>query len=543
MGPFSNLNRVIEQVAKDKGIDKVILIDALENAVLTAAKKKLGPRLNLEVHFNDEEGEIEIFQFKEVVESVQNPDTDISLEEACATIDPEAEVGDSLGFKMDMTDLGRIAAQAAKQIIIQRVKDAERENIYEEYKDRKGELVHGIVHRYEGGNVVVNLGRAEAVLPPQEQVPRETYKPGDRIRAYILDVGRNPREPQIILSRTHPNLVVKLFEVEVPEVYEGIVKVISVAREPGSRSKIAVISTDSDVDPVGACVGMKGSRVQSVVQELRGERIDIIPYTQDPARFICNALAPAEVDQVIVDENNHSMEVIVPNDQLSLAIGKKGQNVRLAAKLAGWKIDVRSEEKLQRIMEQTLSAMCDLPGVGEITAKLLYNYGYHSIEALADAEREELIQIPGIGDKKAEAIINCAREALSKAAPQHDKSKKAGLPDEIPEQTVADAATSSVVTSSEDGGESPKGVEKFGEEIDDNELPSRESHPLERVEKISQELLNALKNAGYNTVGSLLDAKRKTLKAVPGMEDESTLDKVIQMVYAYATEAGSSSSD
>lgn len=541
MSPFSNLNRAIEQVAKDKGIDKAILIDALENAVLTAAKKKLGSRLSLEVHFNDEEGEIEIFQFKDVVESVQNPDMEISLEEACATIDPEAEIGDSLGFKMDMTDLGRIAAQAAKQVIIQRVKDAERENIYEEYKDRKGELVHGIVHRFEGGNVIVNLGRAEAVLPPQEQVPREIYRQKDRIRAYILDVGRNPREPQIILSRTHPILVVKLFEVEVPEVYEGIVKVISVAREPGSRSKIAVISTDSDVDPVGACVGMKGSRVQSVVQELRGERIDIIPYTQDPARFICNALAPAEVNQVIVDESNHSMEVIVPNDQLSLAIGKRGQNVRLAAKLTGWKIDVRSEEKLQQMMELTLRAMCDLPGVGEITAKLLYNHGYQSIESLAEADREELTQIPGIGDKKAEAIIIAAREALSKAAPQDAKSREAGVPDEIPEPMVPDAAASSMMPL-EDGGESAKGVQKSGEEADDNELSSKESHPLERIEKISQEFLNALKNAGYHTVGSLLDAKRKTLKGVPGMEDESTLDKVIQMVYAYATEADSSSS-
>ncbi len=542
MSPFSDLNRVIDQVGKDKGIDKAILIDALENAVLTAAKKKFGPRLSIEVRFNDEEGEIEVFQFKDVVESVQNPDMEISLEEARATLDPEVEIGDSLGMKMDMTELGRIAAQVAKQVIIQRVKDAERENIYGEYKDRKGELVHGIVHRFEGGNVIVNLGRAEAVLPPQEQVPRETYRQGDRIRAYILDVKRNPREPQVILSRTHPNLLVKLFEVEVPEVYEGIVRVVSAAREPGLRSKIAVASTDSDVDPVGACVGMKGSRVQSVVQELRGERIDIIPFTQDPARFVCNALAPAEVNQVFVDEESHSMEVIVPDDHLSLAIGKKGQNVRLAAKLTGWKIDVRSEEKLQQIMKQTICSMCDLHGVGEATANLLYNHGYQSIESLAEAEIEELTQISGIGEKKAKVIILSAQEALSKTALQHAKSVEVVTGDSIAEQEVSETA-GSLHLPQVTGEEIAEGKQVTGEENIDDEASSREYHSLDRVEKIPRDLLLALKNAGYQTVGSLLDAKRKTLKAIPGMEEDITLDKVIQMVYAHVTGADSSAQD
>ncbi|MBW2308383.1 MAG: transcription termination/antitermination protein NusA [Deltaproteobacteria bacterium] len=542
MSPFSDLSRVIDQVGKDRGIDKAILIDALENAILTAARKKFGPRLSIEVLFNDEEGEIEVFQFKEVVESVRNPEVDISLEEARATLDPEAEIGDSLGIKMDLNELGRIAAQVAKQVIIQRVKDAERENIYGEYKDRKGELVHGIVHRFEGGNVIVNLGRAEAVLPPHEQVPREAYRQGDRIRAYILDVRRNPREAQIILSRTHPNLVVKLFEVEVPEVYEGIVKVVSAAREPGLRSKIAVASTDSDVDPVGACVGMKGSRVQSVVQELRGERIDIIPYTQDPARFVCNALAPAEVNQVFVDEDNLSMEVIVPDDHLSLAIGKKGQNVRLAAKLTGWKIDVRSEEKLQQIMQKTLCSMCDLQGVGEATANLLYNHGYQSIESLAEAEMEELTQISGIGEKKAVVIIRSAREALSGAAPQHAKPEDALTEDSVTEQEVSETADSLVMPPT-DKGETAKGEQVPGEEETDDEVSSREYHSLDQVETIPRELVLALKNAGYQTVGSLLDATRKALKAVPGMENESTLDRVIQMVYEHITAAESSNQD
>src|SRR3972149_1532681 len=280
---ISDLSRIIDQVGKDKGIDKGILIEALEQALLAAARKKFGPKQEIEAKYNEEAGEVELFQFKTVVKDVKNPPAEISLAEA-KDLDAEAQIGDSLGTKIDVAEFGRIAAQTAKQVIIQRVKDAERENIFEDFKDRRGEVISGTVQRFERGSIIVNLGRAEAVVPQQELVPRETYKPGDRIRASVLDVRKTPKGPQIILSRSNPNFLVKLFELEVPEISEGIVKMVNAAREPGSRAKIAVYSRDSDVDPVGACVGMRGSRVQAVVQELRGEKIDIIPWSDDSAR-------------------------------------------------------------------------------------------------------------------------------------------------------------------------------------------------------------------------------------------------------------------
>ena len=339
-----NLNHIIDQVVKDKGIDRAILVEALESAVLSAANKKYRNTRELEAHYNDEMGEVELFEFVTVVEEVVDSYKEIDLAEA-REIDPDVEEGDSLGMKMDASGFSRIAAQTAKQVIIQRVREAEREGVYNEFKDRVGELVNGIVRRYERGDLIVDLGRAEALLPHREQVPRENYRQGDRVRSYISEVKLSPKGPQIILSRTHPGVVAALFQFEVPEVAEGIVEIKAVAREPGSRAKIAVVSHDSDVDPVGACVGMRGSRVQNVVSELRGEKIDIIPWTPDIARFACAALAPAEVSRVYVDNQELALEVIVPDDQLSLAIGKKGQNVRLAAKLTGWKIDIKSETR------------------------------------------------------------------------------------------------------------------------------------------------------------------------------------------------------
>jgi N utilization substance protein A len=340
-----DLNRVIEQVGKDKGIGKDILIEALENALLSAAKREFGPQREIEARYNEQLGEVELFQFKTVVEQVQNSYTEISLEDA-REIDPEAQIGDSLGIKMDSASFGRIAAQTAKQVIIQKVRDAERDIIYNEFQERQGELVNGIVQRFERGNIIVDLGRTEAVLLPRDQVPREAYRQGDRIRAYVMDIKKTPKGPQILLSRTHPGLLIKLFELEVPEISEGIVKIEAAAREPGGRAKIAVSSRDPDVDPVGACVGMKGSRVQAVVQELRGEKIDIVPYSEDSVRFVVNALAPAEVSDVRVDEENRTMEILVADDQLSLAIGKRGQNVRLAAKISGWRLDIKSESRM-----------------------------------------------------------------------------------------------------------------------------------------------------------------------------------------------------
>ncbi|MGD0625846.1 MAG: transcription termination factor NusA [Thermodesulfobacteriota bacterium] len=417
---ISDLSRIIDQVGKDKGIDKKILIEALEQALLAAARKRYGLKQEIEAKYNEEAGEVELFQFKTVVKNVKNPPAEISLEEA-KELDADAEVGDSLGTKIDIAEFGRIAAQTAKQVIIQRVKDAERENIFEDFKDRKGEVISGTVQRFERGAIIVNLGRAEAVIPQQEMVPRETYKPGDRIRAYVMDVRKTPKGPQIILSRSNPEFLSKLFALEVPEVSEGIVKIVNAAREPGGRAKIAVYSEDSDVDPVGACVGMKGSRVQAVVQELRGEKIDIIPWSDDPASFVCNALAPAEISKVVINEEAQSMEVIVEDDQLSLAIGRRGQNVRLAAKLTDWKIDIRSEAKagqvgpnLDEIAARGMEKVDRIAGVGEKTAQLLNSAGYLTVADVCQASAEQLSQIEGIGLKKAEKLIEAAKVQLDR---------------------------------------------------------------------------------------------------------------------------------
>lgn len=341
-----NLNHIIDQVVKDKGINRGVLVEALESAVLSAANKKYRNTRDLEAHYNEEIGDVEVFEFVTVVDEVVDSYKEIDLGEA-KEVDPDVEVGDSLGMMLEAGGFSRIAAQTAKQVIIQKVREAEREGVYNEFKDRIGEVVNGIVRRYERGDLIVDLGRAEALLPSREQVPRENYRQSDRVRAYISEVKMSTKGPQIILSRTHPGLLISLFKSEVPEVAEGIVEIKGAVREPGNRAKIAVVSHDVDVDPVGACVGMRGSRVQNVVTELRGERIDIIPWSPDTARFACAALAPAEVSRVYIDEEGQSLEVIVPDDQLSLAIGKKGQNVRLAAMLIGWRIDIKSESRAQ----------------------------------------------------------------------------------------------------------------------------------------------------------------------------------------------------
>jgi N utilization substance protein A len=322
-----------------------VVIEALEQAVLQAANKKYRNTRELEAHFNEDIGEVELFEFVTVVENVEDSYREISLEEAREE-DPDVEFGDQIGMKLPSSDFSRIAAQTAKQVIIQKVREAERETIFNEFVDRKGQLINGIVRRFERGDIIVDLGRAEAILPYKEQAPREVYRQGDRIRALINDIRMTPKGPQIILSRISPLVIANLFANEVPEIAEGIVEIVNVVREPGSRAKIAVYSNDSDVDPVGACVGMRGSRVQNVVSELRGEKIDIIPWSEDVARFACNALSPASVAKVYVDDENSSMEIIVPDDQLSLAIGKRGQNVRLAAKLTGWKIDIKTETRI-----------------------------------------------------------------------------------------------------------------------------------------------------------------------------------------------------
>ncbi len=405
---IADIKRVVEQVSRDKGIDREVLIKAVEEAMGSAARKKFGNKIDIEVQYNRETGEVEVFQFKDVMEVVTEPDLQISLEEG-RKLDPECQIGDSLGTKMDTSKFGRIAAQSAKQVIIQKMKDAEKDAVYSSFIDRKGEIINGIVQRFDRNDIIVNLGQTEGVLPVREQVPRETYRRGDRIRALIVDVLRETRGPQIILSRTHADFMINLFKTEVPEISEGIVTIMGAAREPGVRAKFAVTSNDSDIDPVGACVGMKGTRVQNVVQELRGEKIDIISWHIDPAKFVCNALAPAEISRVIIDEDNNAMEVIVPDDHLSIAIGKKGQNVRLASKLTQWHLDVISESRYSEAMQDGYNSLVSLSGVGISLADALYEKGFFSAEELSGASVKDLIQIRGIGEEKAVKLIEAAK--------------------------------------------------------------------------------------------------------------------------------------
>ena len=435
---ITDIKRVVEQISRDKGIDRGILIKALEEALRSAAKKKYGSKVDIEAQYVEETGEIEVFQFKEVVAEVVEPDLEITLDEG-RDLDPECEIGDSLGTKMDASTFGRIAAQSAKQVIIQKMKDAERDAVYANFIDRKGEIINGIVQRIDRGDIIVNLGHTEGIVPVREQVPRESYRRGDRIRALILDVLLDTRGPQILLSRTHPNFLIHLFKTEVPEISEGIVDIMGAAREPGSRAKFAVSSNDSDIDPVGACVGMKGSRVQNVVQELRGEKIDIIPWHADAARFVCNALAPAEISRVIIDEENRSMEVIVPDEFLSVAIGKRGQNVRLASKLTGWHLDVNSESRYSEAMKSGYDSLVALPGVGISMADALYEKGFFSAEELSQAAVEDLVTIRGIGEEKAAQLIESAIQHLENAAAE-DEVDAAVAPEEPQESEGLEAA-------------------------------------------------------------------------------------------------------
>ncbi len=406
------LKRLIEQMGKEKGIDKELIVEALTSAVLSAARKKLGQNLILEVQYNDDVGEIEVFQFKTVVDKVINEDTQLSIDEARETLDDAAELGDSLGVKLDTSSFGRIAVQTARQIVIQKVRDAERDKIYDEYKDRKGEIISGFVQRFEQGNIIVNLGRTEGILPTSEQISRETYKRGDRVRAYVCDVRKTLKGPQIVLSRTHPSFLKSLFELEVPEISEGLIEIVGVAREPGNRSKISVKTREKDIDPVGACVGVRGSRVQSVVQELKGEKIDIVPFVSDPVQYVCNALSPAKVDRVLMYDELHAMEVIVPDDQLSLAIGKNGQNVRLAARLTGWKIDVKSKSRMEKKEEPGAKDLMRLSGMEEKTADLLFREGFKTLPLIASADPEVLTTLSGISKERIQQWVSEAGKLI-----------------------------------------------------------------------------------------------------------------------------------
>ncbi|MGW8195513.1 MAG: transcription termination factor NusA [Desulforhopalus sp.] len=406
---LSDLKRIIDQISRDRGFDRTLLIEAIEEAVQSAARKKFGSRRDMEVRYNEELGEVEVFQFRIVVEEAVDDQTEISFD-AAQKLDPDVQLGDELGEKMEnITELGRIAAQSAKQVIIHRMKDAEREVIYDMFKDRIGEVVSGIVQRFERGNMIVNLGRTDAILPKDQQIPKRSFKQGDRIRAYLKEVRQTSRDAQLILSRTCDEFLAKLFHMEVPEMAEGIVRVMGVSREPGFRAKIAVSSSESDVDPVGACVGMKGSRVQNVVQELQGERIDIVTWSPDPAKYVYNALAPAHVSMVMADEDAKSLLVVVPNDQLSLAIGRQGQNVRLASKLIGWRIDVKSEQRYANLSDKGYQSLLGLQGVDESLADQLMGKNIFSTAVLAEKSVDDLTVIRSIDEEFAAHLIEEAK--------------------------------------------------------------------------------------------------------------------------------------
>jgi N utilization substance protein A len=479
---ISDIKRVVDQVSRDKGIDREILIKALEEALESAARKKFGSSVDIEVQYNESTGEIEVFQFKDVAEVVTEPDLQISMEEG-RKLDPECEVGDSLGTKMDTSTFGRIAAQSAKQVIIQKMKDAERDAVYSNFIDRKGEIINGIVQRFDRNDIIVNLGHTEGILPTREQIPRESYRRGDRMRAYIIDVLYDTRGPQIVLSRTHPDFLIALFKTEVPEINEGIVTIIGATREPGIRAKFAVTSNDSDIDPVGACVGMKGSRVQNVVQELRGEKIDIIPYHIDPARFVCNALSPAEISRVIIDEEDRSMEVIVPDEFLSIAIGKKGQNVRLASKLTKWHLDVISETRYSEAMQDGYDSLVSLPDLGISLADALYEKGFFSAYELSEASVEDLTQIRDITEEKAIQLIEAGKEyILSKD--QADETSKEAIPEKEDEHSeISDVSDSFKASENQTGSDEDHEISDVSDspKASEDQTGSDEDHEISDV--------------------------------------------------------------
>jgi N utilization substance protein A len=429
------LLQVADTVARDKGIDKDEVLEAMEQAIQKAGRSKYGQEYDIRAEIDRRTGEIRLLRFREVVETVENEATHIPLP-AAKRLNAEAEVGDFITDPLPPIDFGRIAAQTAKQVIVQKVRDAERQRQYSEFKDRVGEIVNGLVKRVEFGNVVVDLGRAEAMLRRDELLPRESFRQGERVRAYIYDVRQEPRGPQIFLSRTHPQYMAKLFAQEVPEIYDGIIEIRAVARDPGSRAKIAVISRDSGIDPVGACVGMRGSRVQAVVGELQGEKIDIIPWSQDPATFVVNALAPAEVSKVVMDEDQRRIEVVVPDDQLSLAIGRRGQNVRLASQLTGWDIDILTEaEESERRTEEfrTRSQLfIDTLDIDDVIAHLLVTEGFSSLEEVAYVAIDDLASIEGFDADIATELQARARTALERRDEEYQaRYRELGVADDL----------------------------------------------------------------------------------------------------------------
>ena len=447
------LLQIADAVAREKSIDRGIVIAAMEDAIAKAARARYGSETDVHAEIDAKKGELRLSRHMLVVEQVENSSNQISLEDA-RRANPGAQIGDTIADTLPPLEYGRIAAQSAKQVIVQKVREAERDRQYQEFKDRIGDIVNGIVKRVEYGSVIVDLGRGEAIIRRDEMLPREVFRNGDRVRAYIFDVRRETRGPQIFLSRTHPQFMAKLFAQEVPEIYDGIVEVKAVARDPGSRAKIAVVSRDSSVDPVGACVGMRGSRVQAVVNELQGEKIDIIPWSHDIATFVVNALAPAEVAKVVLDEERERIEVVVPDQQLSLAIGRRGQNVRLASQLTGWDIDILTEqeesERRQAEFENRTRMFIDALNVDEVIGQLLASEGFTSVEELALVDPKEIASIEGFDQDTAAELQMRARDYLAKIEAELDaKRQELGVADEVKE--VPGVTTAMLVRFGENG--------------------------------------------------------------------------------------------
>ncbi len=501
-----DLKSVISVVSKDKNLDETIIVDALEQAMIHAARRTMGLTVDLEAHYNEEINEIELFQFKTVVEKVEDKDLEIIFDEATKH-DSETTVGDALGFKIDTKAFGRISAMCAKQIIVQKVRDAERSQVHEEFKDRVGETLSGYVKRIERGDIIVDLGRTEAVVPYREQIPSERYKAKDRIQGYVMDVKRASRGPQVIMSRGHSGFLVNLFEQNVSEIYDGIVSIEGAARDAGSRSKIAVFSRDASVDPVGACVGMKGQRVQAIVQELNGEKIDIIPWDEDPARLVCNALAPAAVSKVIVDEDNQSMEVIVSDDQLSLAIGKKGQNVRLAAQLSGWRLDIKSESKLDEASAGAKIRLAQLPGLGIMRADILVNEGIKSVEDLAETAIRSIERALNVDSEEANRIKEAAASMVGKEGPDLETIERER------QELLANSSAA------------PK--------VEEEKAPAVDTRKKERTEMflklngVGEAAASALADANYGTVGDIIADSPEELSEKTGLP--ISIAKTVQM--------------
>ena len=416
----------IEMIAREKGLTREVIIDAIKEGMKQAARKVLHKpdEAVIDAEFNEKTGEVELFEFREVVEEIEDPETEITLEEARAD-DPDVDIGDSVGFKINTENFGRIAAQNAKHIIMSKLRDAERAIIQQEFEGKEGELITGIVRRIVGNRVIVELGRAEGELRPEDLLRGESYRSGDKVKALITKMNINSRGPEILLSRSSPEFLKKLFELEVPEIYDGVVEIRALARDPGSRSKVAVYSHEKDVDPVGASVGMKGVRVQNIVQELRGEKIDIIEWKEDPAALVENALSPAEISQVIIDDDNKTMEVIVPDDQLSLAIGRKGQNVKLAVDLTGWKINITSESHAAEMSLKAKEALGQIEGITSTAIELLFHAGFQSIEDVAQMDPAEVAAATGINIDKLEIYRHSAEKIMAEHADELARAEAA----------------------------------------------------------------------------------------------------------------------